>query len=85
MHRFFVAIAAAGILFAAPALAQTPASTQSADVAAQTQTSGAGISQDLSARHYYRGYRYRHYRHYGWYRGHHWGWRHRHWHHRHWY
>ncbi len=85
MNRLFIAIATAGVLFAAPALAQGAGSAASADPVAQAQTSQPGqISQDFSARrHYYRWHRYRHYRHYGWYRGHHWGWRHRH--HRHWY
>jgi len=82
MRTLLIAAAAAGMLFAAPALAAPAASP---DIqAAQTQaTPDKTVTEDFSARHRRHYRHWRHYRHYGWYRGrhHHYGWRHRH--HRH--
>jgi hypothetical protein len=75
MNRFFIAIATAGILLAAPAFAQSAGNATSADSVAQVQTTEVGhISQDFAAHSYRRHY---HTHHYSWHHGHHWGWRHR--------
>ena len=69
MRSLLIAAAAAGMLFAAPALAtQAPSTPAATQATADQQT-----AQDFSARrHYhYRYWHHRHYRHYGWYRGHH--------------
>lgn len=76
MRSLLIAAAAAGVLLAAPALAQTGGTASLQTQVAQTettQTQTAPAAQDFSAR--------RHSRHWGWRRP--WGWRHRHWRGRH--
>ena len=65
MRKLALALAAAALLTAAPLSVTKSASA--APLAAQADT-----MTDVSSRHW---------RHRGWYRGHHYGWRHRHWRH----